>query len=86
VLDLAVAQNIVEKRGAFYLYGETRLGQGRENAKQFLRENPQLLEEIEERIRRTLDILNPGSVAFGVGSLSSSREDDEYEEISEVDL
>ena len=51
LLDMAVECGIIEKRGAYYSYGETRLGQGRENAKAFLRENPELFDEISERIR-----------------------------------
>ncbi|MCB1025430.1 MAG: recombinase RecA [Acidobacteria bacterium] len=51
ILDLAVAQNIVDKRGSFFSYGETRLAQGRENAKVFLSENPDLAFEIENKIR-----------------------------------
>jgi len=51
VLDVATALEIVEKRGAYYSYGDIRLGQGRENAKQFLRENPEILEELDARIR-----------------------------------
>ncbi len=51
VLDVATALELVEKRGAYYSYGDIRLGQGRENAKQFLRENPELLEELDARIR-----------------------------------
>jgi len=87
VLDIAVAQNIVEKRGAFYLYGETRLGQGRENAKQFLRENTQLMEEIEERIRRALDIFTIGGATLTAGSGASLEKEDEYpEEVPEADL
>ena len=52
VLDLGVGMGIIEKRGTFYTFGETRLGQGRENAKAFLRENPSLCREIENLIRR----------------------------------
>jgi recombination protein RecA len=51
VLDIAVEAGIVEKRGAFYSYGEVRLGQGRENAKQFLRDTPGLASEIENKVR-----------------------------------
>jgi recombination protein RecA len=51
ILDLGVEKDIIEKRGSFYNYGETRLGQGRENAKMFLRENPEMAEEIETAIR-----------------------------------
>lgn len=52
VLDLAVNYALVEKRGAFFRYGETLLGQGRENAKQFLAENSAVLAELENRIRQ----------------------------------
>jgi recombination protein RecA len=54
LLDLAVELEIIDKRGSFYSYGELRLGQGRENCKQFLRENPELALEIEEIIRHEL--------------------------------
>lgn len=52
VLDLATEFNIVDKRGAYFRYGETLLGQGRENAKVFLAENPEILDELEFLIRR----------------------------------
>jgi len=51
LLDMAVELAIVEKSGSYYSFGETRLGQGRENAKAFLRENAELADEIETRIR-----------------------------------
>ena len=50
VLDLAVEANLVEKSGAWYSYGSTRLGQGRDNTKQFLDENPTVLAEIEAKL------------------------------------
>jgi len=56
VLDIAVAENIVEKRGAFYTYNDIRLGQGRENAKQYLRQNPELMDEIERRVRQVFAV------------------------------
>jgi recombination protein RecA len=52
VLDLGVDLDIIDKRGSFYYYGEDRLAQGRENAKQALRENPALCFELENAIRR----------------------------------
>ncbi|MEJ5314427.1 MULTISPECIES: recombinase RecA [Anaerolinea] len=52
VLDLATSLEIVTKRGAFFSYGDVRLGQGRENAKEFLRQNPDLLQEIELAVRQ----------------------------------
>jgi recombination protein RecA len=51
ILDLGTELNLVEKRGAFYRYNEGLLGQGRENAKQFLQENKQVADEIEDAIR-----------------------------------
>ena len=51
VLDVGVGMGIVEKRGAYYSYGDIKLGQGRENAKEFLKQNPELTLEIENKIR-----------------------------------
>jgi recombination protein RecA len=51
LLDLAVEEEVVTKRGSFYSYGETRLGQGRENAKTFLDQTPVLMTEIDKIIR-----------------------------------
>ena len=51
ILDVATEAEIVKKAGAWYSYGEERLGQGRENAKEFLEENPELLKEIEHKVR-----------------------------------
>jgi recombination protein RecA len=50
VLDLAVNENIVEKSGAWYSYGGDRLGQGRDNVRSFLEENPSILAEIEQKV------------------------------------
>ena len=54
LLDLATEADIVTKRGSFYSYGETRLGQGRENSKEFLRQNPDMGEEIETIVRQQM--------------------------------
>jgi recombination protein RecA len=50
LLDMAVADNIIEKAGAWFSYGPVRLGQGRENTKQFLQDNPDLIEEVRQAI------------------------------------
>ena len=54
ILDIAAATGIVQKGGAWYSYEEERIGQGRENAKQFLKEHPEILEKIEEEVRDIL--------------------------------
>ena len=54
ILDIATAAGIIQKGGAWYSYNEERIGQGRENAKQFLKERPELLAEIEEEVRDIL--------------------------------
>ncbi|NOT27103.1 MAG: recombinase RecA [Acidobacteria bacterium] len=54
LLDLAVEKRIIEKSGAWFAYGGDRLGQGRENAKQFLKENPDIRQIIEDRVRKEL--------------------------------
>jgi len=51
ILDLGVELGLVKKAGAFFSYGDLRLGQGREAAKEYLRQNPELAQEIEEKIR-----------------------------------
>lgn len=56
VLDLGVKYEIIKKAGAFYSYGEDRLGQGRENAKTFLKENPKMMKEIEKKVRESAGV------------------------------
>ncbi|MFK7780161.1 MAG: recombinase RecA [Candidatus Gracilibacteria bacterium] len=54
ILDIGARTEVIKKAGAFYSYGETKLGQGREKAKLFLKENPKLATEIEEVIKNSL--------------------------------
>lgn len=58
ILDAAVDADIVDKAGAWFSYGDIRLGQGRENSKVFLQDNPEILEEIEERVRKNYGLLD----------------------------
>jgi recombination protein RecA len=57
LLDLAVEKRIVEKSGAWFAFSGERLGQGRENAKQFLKENPLVRQAVEDRVRKELGLL-----------------------------
>ncbi len=56
LIDLGVAHNVLSKSGTWYTYGDTRLGQGRENSKSFLRENPEVADEITVKLREALGI------------------------------
>ena len=71
ILDVAVNLDIVEKAGAWFSYDGNRIGQGRENAKQYLKENPEICNEIESKIR----------ARFSETSISGEvSEDEEYDE------
>ena len=67
LIDLGSEMDIVQKSGAWYSYGDLRLGQGKENAKQFLAENPDVAEEIDAKLR----------VGLGLGAHLTSSSDDE---------
>ncbi len=56
LLDIGVETELIEKRGSFYSYEETRLGQGRENAKEYLRDNPELAQSLEQAIRTAAEL------------------------------
>ena len=88
VLDLGVELGIVDKRGSYYNYGEERLAQGRENAKQALREAPQLCLTIENAIRRHYNLPELESESYDVPTVSTDEpvelvEDDEIEELED---
>jgi recombination protein RecA len=57
LLDLGEKLKFVKKSGAWFSYGEDRIGQGRDNAKMFLRENPDVAAELEQKIRENFDTL-----------------------------
>ena len=63
LLDLAVDRKIVDKSGTWFAFSGERLGQGRENVKQFLKDNPVICKAIEEKVRRELGLLAPEEVA-----------------------
>jgi recombination protein RecA len=57
LIDLAITHKLIDKSGAWFSYGETRLGQGRENVRQFLEQNPDLFKEIDLKLRRLLGLI-----------------------------
>jgi recombination protein RecA len=72
LIDLGVAANVVEKSGAWFSYDGQRIGQGRENAKLFLRENPAIAADIEQKIRA-----NAGLVAGNMMDTGAPTEEAE---------
>jgi recombination protein RecA len=63
LIDIGVDKRIIEKSGAWFAYSGERLGQGRENAKQFLKENPDIAKTIEDRVRRELGLVRDPEIA-----------------------
>ena len=61
ILDLAVKLDIIKKGGSWFSYGDTRLGQGRDNVKEYLKNNPDFSAEIERQVRENADKLLPGA-------------------------
>jgi recombination protein RecA len=61
ILDVAVEQSLVEKSGTWYTYKSERIGQGRENAKKYLQENPKVLDDLEMKIREALGLRSSGA-------------------------
>jgi recombination protein RecA len=62
LLDLAVAQNLIEKSGAWYSFKSERIGQGRENARQFLKDNPDIRKKLDTELRKLLGLVRPEPV------------------------
>jgi recombination protein RecA len=73
LVDLGVEHDIVQKSGAWFSVGDTRIGQGRENAKAFLKENPELTAKVEARVREVLG--TKGVAAGGAGGEDGGYED-----------
>ena len=74
LLDLGVAQEILKKSGAFYSYGDTRLGQGRENSKDFLIHHPEIADSIEARLRGS----SPGAKATQPANAPPTEQNEGY--------
>src|SRR4028119_2332367 len=77
LVDMGTELNVLRKSGAFYSFGDQRLGQGRENVKEFLRANPEVADEIEAQIRSALSGSNAQPLAVGVGAGKNGASDEE---------
>ncbi len=78
ILDLAVDRNLVEKSGTWFSYNSERMGQGRENARNFLKEHPEIMDDLEIKIRESL-----GIPALAGGAAPAPREESASDEASE---
>jgi recombination protein RecA len=75
IIDLGVEKGILTKNGAFYSYGDMRIGQGRENSKQFLEDNAELAMEIETEIRREAGLPAPAAASAPAPAPSKSKQE-----------
>ena len=82
VLDIATDMNIVNKSGAWFSYNGQKIGQGRENVKAYLKENPDLLNEIEQKVRDNFN----AAFEKSLDEIPSADADDEKEPISDDDV
>ena len=73
LIDVAAERNILEKSGAWFSYAGERIGQGRENAKQFLRDNPDLCKKLEMEVRKALNLPVPHDAAAGAESAAAAK-------------
>lgn len=71
ILDLAAGCNVVNKSGAWYAYLGNKIGQGRENAKQYLQDNPEVCAEIEQKVREHYGLVLTEETAEGTGTLQT---------------
>lgn len=85
LLDVATELGVIDKRGAFYSFGDLRLGQGRDNAKSFLAENPDLAAEIEQKVRANAGLSTRQGGGGSKAAFSEEEEDAEYLEDSDLE-
>ncbi|HEY1596207.1 MAG TPA: recombinase RecA [Thermoleophilaceae bacterium] len=84
LIDLGLEHDIVQKSGSFFSYGDTRLGQGRNNAKAFLRENPAMAKEIETKVYEAVGMATVRDVGAPVAELDPKAAKEAAEEVAEA--
>ena len=80
LIDLGVKAGVVEKSGAWFSYDSQRIGQGRENAKQFLKENPDIAGKIEAAVRQNAGLIAEAIMADEDGDKDGGKDDEEAAE------
>src|SRR2546422_2212977 len=73
LIDLGVANNLVEKSGSWFSYKGERIGQGRENAKQFLKDNTDIRQKIDTELRKALGLTRPDPVPEEAGAAAAAK-------------
>jgi recombination protein RecA len=76
VVDIASEANIIQKSGAWYSYGDQRIGQGRENAKMFLKDNPVMMTEVEGKVKEFLGMKHAAAAPGGVAVADADEEEE----------
>ncbi len=71
LLDTGVTRNVIEKSGSWFSYKGQRIGQGRDSARQFLKENPEVLGKIDAELRSALGLLGNGENGFAKAAIAS---------------
>ena len=77
IIDLGIKYDIVKRGGAWFSYGEVRLGQGRDNAKNFMSDNPDIMAEVESKIREAMKAQSVEKAVRGVSKATISPEADD---------
>jgi recombination protein RecA len=72
MIDLGVLHNVIEKSGSWFSYKTERIGQGRENARQFLKDNPDIRQNIDTELRKTLGLIKPEPAVNGASAGAST--------------
>ncbi len=78
VLDIGVELDIIEKSGSFFSYNGVRLAQGRDNARKYLEEHPDMMKEIEEKIKANAEAVEIETGSFGLGDDDDESDEDAY--------
>lgn len=85
LLDLAVEHDMIKKAGAFYSYNGERIGQGRDNARIYLKEHPEMFDELEQKIRAEL-MANPNEIPMDMEEAPDEEEDEETLDDDEFEM
>ena len=84
IMDMAIERDMIKKSGAWFSYNDMRIGQGRENARKYLKDNPDVCAEIEDKIRAELkEALDANSVPAGM-SVGDEVDDDDDEDAESI--